>query len=85
LVGFNRWLLTRKTTAELSEYTPPLAWARYALVAKEYDVALDYLEAAYAQRQSPMLWAGVDPAYEPVRNTPRFQKILAQLNEAENK
>jgi DNA-binding winged helix-turn-helix (wHTH) protein len=85
LVAFNRWLLTRKTTAELSEYTPPLAWARYALVAKEYDVALDYLEAAYAQRQSPMLWAGVDPAYEPVRNTPRFQKILAQLNEAENK
>lgn len=85
LAAFNHWLLTRKTTAELGEYTPPLSWARYALAAKEYDVALDYLEAAYTQRQSPLLWAGVDPAYEPVRNTPRFQKILAQLREIENK
>jgi len=85
LVELNRWLFVRKTTAELSEYTPPLSWARYALVAKEYEVALDYLEAAYAQRQSPLLWASVDPAYEPVRNTPRFQKILAQLRATENK
>lgn len=85
LVALNRWLLTRKTMAELGEYTPPLSWARYALAAKEYDAALDYLEAAYVQRQSPLLWAGVDPAYEPVRNTPRFQKILDQLNKIENK
>lgn len=81
----NRWLLQRKEQADLGDYTPPLSWARYALVAGQYDVALDYLEAAYQQRQSPMLWLGVDPAYEPVRNHPRFQKILTQLSVTENK
>lgn len=85
LVGLNRWLLQQKLTADLGDYTPPLSWARYAIATKQYDLALDYLEAAYSQRQSPLLWAAVDPDYEPVRQHPRFQKILLQLKQSENK
>lgn len=85
LPDLNRWLLLRKEPVDLGEYSPPLSWARYALVAGQYDLALDYLEAAYEQRQSPLLWARVDPAYEAVRKHPRFQKILVQLSLPENK
>ncbi|HWV13805.1 MAG TPA: winged helix-turn-helix domain-containing protein [Cellvibrio sp.] len=85
LLLLNRWLLERKELADLGEYTPPLSWARYALVAGDYAVAMDYLEAAYSQRQSPLLWAAVDPAYKPLHDNPRFQKILADLKLPENK
>lgn len=84
LKGFNRWLLDEKIEADLGDYSPPLSWARYALVAGEYERALDLLEAAYAKRQYPLLWANVDSAYDPVRNTPRFQKMLAELKELDN-
>jgi DNA-binding winged helix-turn-helix (wHTH) protein len=84
LKGFNRWLLDEKIEADLGDYTPPLSWARYALVAGEYEQALDLLEAAYEKRQYPMLWARVDSAYDPVRDTPRFQKILEELKTVEN-
>lgn len=85
LAGINNWLLERKETADLGDYTPPLSWARYALGAKHYDLALDYLEQAYERRQYPVLWANVDPAYDPVRNTPQFQKIIEQLKQPDNK
>lgn len=85
LSAVNHWLLLRKEPADLGEYTPPLSWARYALAAGQYDMALDYLEAAYDQRQSPLLWASVDPAYEAVRKHPQFQKIVQQLSLPENK
>lgn len=85
LPGLNLWLLDRKENADLGDYDPPLSWARYALVAKDYDQALNYLEQAYEKRQYPLLWANVDPAYNAVRNTPRFKKILEQLKVAENK
>ncbi len=84
LSGVNGWLLAQKTKADLGDYAPPLAWARYALSANAKDVALDYLEAAFERRQSALLWAGVDPAYDSVRNTPRFQNILARIAEVEN-
>lgn len=83
LAAMNHWLLAHKVSVDLGEYAPPLAWARYALIAKDYNVALDYLEAAFQQHQPALLWASVDPAYDPVRNTPRFQKLLAQLADVE--
>jgi DNA-binding winged helix-turn-helix (wHTH) protein/Tfp pilus assembly protein PilF len=84
LAGLNRWLLERKDAADLGQYTPPLSWARYALVAGELDVAMDYIEQAFIARQTPLLWASVDPAYDPLRNNPRFQALILQLQQIEN-
>lgn len=83
LVAVNRWLLVRKDDADLGQYTPPLSWARYALAAGNADAALDYLEQAFVARQSPLLWAAVDPAYDLVRDHPRFQAIIATLQHIE--
>jgi len=83
MVEVNRWLLDHKVTVDIGDYSPPLAWARYAIIAREYGQALDYLEQAFQQRQPAILWMDVDPAYAPLRNQPRFQKILSQLAEKE--
>jgi DNA-binding winged helix-turn-helix (wHTH) protein/tetratricopeptide (TPR) repeat protein len=84
LPGVNRWLLARKDAVDLGQYTPPLSWARYALAAGELAVAMDYIEQAFAARQSPLLWASVDPAYDPLRSDPRFQMLIAHLQQPEN-
>lgn len=84
LAGINRWLLERKDAADLGQYTPPLSWARYALAAGELEVAMDYIEQAFIARQAPLLWASVDPAYDPLRNNPRFQALISQLQQMEN-
>ena len=83
LVAVNHWLLVRKDQVDLGQYLPPLSWARYAIAAGELNVALDYLEQSFALRQSPLLWGNVDPAYDPVRNNPRFQAIMQQLQQPE--
>jgi len=83
LIAVNRWLLDNKVRADLGDYSPPLSWARYALLAKDNEAALNFLEAAFEQRQPALWWADVDIAYDPVRNTPRFQKILAKVNQVE--
>lgn len=75
------WLLARKATADLGHYAPPLSWARYALAAGETEQAMTYLEQAFAQHQIPLLWAGVDPAYDPVRNDLRFKAWLAAMRQ----
>jgi DNA-binding winged helix-turn-helix (wHTH) protein len=83
LRAVNKWLLERKDQVDLGQYTPPLSWARYAIGAGELALALDHLEDAFAQRQSPMLWADVDPAYNPLRGYPRFKNIVETLRERE--
>ena len=83
LEAVNRWLLARKDNVDLGQYVPPLSWARYAIAAGELELALDYLEQAFAGRQSPLLWGNVDPAYDPVRGHPRFQAIMQQLQQPE--
>lgn len=84
LQGVNRWLLERKDVEDLGQYTPPLSWARYALAAGELEIAMDYIEQAFAVYQSPLLWASVDPAYDPLRINPRFQALIIQLQQPES-
>jgi DNA-binding winged helix-turn-helix (wHTH) protein len=77
--GVYAWLLARKDRKELGNYSPPLAWARYALLAGDTEAAMVHLEQAFAQHQMPLLWANVDPAYDPVRDDPRFQAWMAKM------
>lgn len=76
LGAVNRWLLARKDAVDLGQYTPPLSWARYAIMAGDIEAALDYLEQAAQRRQSPLWWGNVDPAYDPVREHPRFRRVM---------
>ena len=44
------------------------------------DKAMRYLEKSYQNRQSNMLFLGVDPLMDPLRPDPRFKSMLARLN-----
>jgi tetratricopeptide (TPR) repeat protein len=56
-----------------------------ALVARAYlgidnkELALLWLEKAYAQRSYSMTALKVDPIYDPLRNEPRFQELLQRV------
>ena len=75
----NGWLLDHKIDADLGQYKPPLAWARYALAAGRTREGLDLLEQAERAHQLPLLWAEVDPAYDAIRRDPRFKAMVVRL------
>lgn len=80
LKGVYSWLaFTQKETADIGQYTPPLSYARYAIKAGKTEEALDFLEQAVSERQIQLLWMNVDPKYDALRESPRFQAILESI------
>src|SRR5262245_40314493 len=45
----------------------------------EHDRALDWLDRAYADRDAQIVSLKVDPAFDPLRTTDRFQKLLTRI------
>lgn len=58
---------------------PPLNMAIAHLGLAQRDEALTYLERACAERAVPLYQIAVDPIYQPVRNSRRFQAILREM------
>jgi len=56
---------------------PAMSGAYLALGDKEK--ALDWLEQAYREHSNAMTGLKVDPAFDPLRNEPRFQEILRRV------
>jgi tetratricopeptide (TPR) repeat protein len=77
LKGVYSWLLKKDTKRlNIGQYTPPLALARYAIGAGEYDVAMEYLIQSFTQKQFEIMWAAVDPKYTPLSSNTEFQKLM---------
>ncbi|KFZ30862.1 hypothetical protein IDSA_07230 [Pseudidiomarina salinarum] len=72
-------LLDEKTELNLGQYVPPISWARYAVVAGRTEEAVHWLEQGVAERQAMVLFTHVDPHYDPIRNHPGFQALLAKI------
>ena len=50
----------------------------YALAGKK-DLALQWLGKAFEQRESRLLFLGIDPTFAPLRSDPRFLELLRRL------
>ncbi|MDZ7790425.1 MAG: winged helix-turn-helix domain-containing protein [Xanthomonadales bacterium] len=72
-------LLDDRLERNIGHYMPPMAWARYAVVAGRPDEAFHWLNAAVDERQPQILLVNVDPHYQPLRNDPRFEALLHRL------
>lgn len=72
-------LLEERNEDNLGQYIPPLAWARYAVVAGEYEQALFYLGRAIQEKQPQALLVHEDPHFDPIRQLPEFKSLSAQI------
>lgn len=57
----------------------PASWAFVSLGVGDNDVALGWLEKAYAQHSNGLTSLKVEPAYDPLRSDPRFQQLLQRV------
>jgi len=80
--GYVLALLGRTDEARgiLDSLSGPLAKAVVHLGLGEYDRALDLLEQAAESRPWPLRLLKVEPAYDPVRDRPRFQALLRRMH-----
>lgn len=72
-------LLAERNDDNLGQYIPPLSWARYAVVAGETEQALFHLSRAIREKQPQTLLVHEDPHFDPLRQLPEFQALLAQI------
>ena len=66
--------LTETEYVRLREF----AWVYLGLGEKEK--ALQWLEEAYAEHDIFLVWLKVSPLFDPLRDDPRFQKLLRRMN-----
>ncbi len=74
--------LAAQTLAErfTRSFVQPTLIARLYLYAGESDEALNWLEKGYEERDFEMVFLGVDPTWENLRASPRFQKLIKEMN-----
>jgi tetratricopeptide (TPR) repeat protein len=54
--------------------------ASYYTYAEEKDKALDWLEIAFQERMQNLVYLNVYPKWDPLRDDPRFQELIRQMN-----
>ena len=47
---------------------------------ENFDEAMNHLELGYTNRDVHMFWIKADPAFDPIRNDPRFKTLLKKMN-----
>jgi TolB-like protein len=63
----------------IDHYVPPYAIATIHTSLGETDEALDWLERAHTARDRAMIYLGVNPRFDRLRDSPRFQALLGQM------
>jgi len=77
-------LLEKLAKRSTSQYVPPLSMAFLNMELGKLDKAMDLLEQGYAVRDSNLLYLQCEPAFDPLRENPRFQDLLCRMNLLQN-
>jgi serine/threonine-protein kinase len=73
-------LLNRlKTEKSLTKYPDPMWMAYLSAALDERDSAFEWLEKAYADRNSSLIWNNHDPRLDPLRADPRFASLRSRV------
>jgi serine/threonine-protein kinase len=74
-----RRALNGLTARARREYVSPLAFAAIHIGLGEAGRALDWIEKAYAERNSDLIYARIDPYFDALRSEPRFLALLKKM------
>jgi eukaryotic-like serine/threonine-protein kinase len=74
-----RRMLDELMSESKRRYVPGYRLAAIHLALGERETALDLLEQGLRARDRAMIWLGVSPRFDPLRNEPRFRAILSTL------
>jgi len=67
-----------EVTSPLSPISPfDIAWVYLGL--GEKDAALTWMDKAFAERCTPLVYQDIEPALDPLRSDPRFQNLLQRM------
>ncbi|MGM0906145.1 MAG: tetratricopeptide repeat protein [Pseudomonadota bacterium] len=72
-------LLDRRVDTNLGHYLPPLSWARYAVVAGDFDQAIHWLNRAIETKQPAAIFIPIDPHYQPLNNDSKFDSLKSRV------
>ena len=78
--GYWTWRLRRLN--DEAQQTGTSRAARFAIVYAqlgERDAAFEWLEKAYEERAGPLIFLNVNPAWDPLRDDPRFQALVRRV------
>jgi TolB-like protein/DNA-binding winged helix-turn-helix (wHTH) protein/Tfp pilus assembly protein PilF len=73
-------LLTELVTQSRKQYVSPYYIAIVYLGLGKYDLAMTWLEKAFADRSNGLVFARVEPELDPLRSNPRFTALRRKLN-----
>ncbi len=78
--GAFRYVLASETEPARTEYVNPEDIARGYARLGEIDAAFEWLERAYEERSTSLVFLGSNPFYDPLRSDPRFDDLLRRIN-----
>lgn len=62
-----------------ARYVSPSVLAQVYTALEEFEMALTALERGHKVRSADMIWIGVNPVFDPLRDEPRFQALLDSI------
>lgn len=74
-------LLDERIDVNLGHYLPPLAWARYAVIAGDFEQAIRWLNQAVDIKQPVAVFIPLDPLYQPLASLPKFQQVTQRIEQ----
>ncbi len=75
-----REILSRLQERSETEYVPAIALAHIYVGLGDHDKSIEWLAKAYDERNFSMTWLRENPAYDQLRDDPRFQELVARMN-----
>jgi len=73
-------VLGQLTQESMKSELPTIAIALPYVALGEHAQAFQWLDKAYEDRTWDLPYVNVDPAYDPLRDDPRFQDLLRRMN-----
>jgi tetratricopeptide (TPR) repeat protein len=74
-----RALLAELKQRATRQYVPPYSIALIHIGLGEHQAAFDWIEKAYSDRSSEMIYFKVEPMLAPLRSDPRYQDLLRRM------